>query len=136
MKYNNDNEGILVMGDYPENYDDNYKNCSIYGTKALNWGSLMIDFGLSFDEVIMGKNKLGNPLKVLFLHELNAILVNINLYDKIINDTLINYVKSGICEKKWIFQQYGYVRCDGSKFTQKEQKSFGKLFDEQNKKFS
>ena len=128
LKYNNDNEGILVMGDYPENYDDNYKNCSISGTKALNWGSLLIDFGLSFDEVILGKSKLVNPLRVLFLHELNAILVNFNLYDKIINESLINYVNSGICEKKWIFQQYGYVRCDASKFTQKEQKSFPSIY--------
>ena len=128
LKYNSDNEGTLVLGDFPQNYDSNFQNYTEHTTKAIDSGKMTIEFGIRFDEINMNQNNLASSLNTYFFHELNAILVNFNFFEKVVNISLLKYINNEICEKKWVFQKYGYVRCDGNKFKENDKKSFPPIY--------
>ena len=82
MKYINNDEGLLIMGDSPINYDPVFINNKYkeYQTNAITY-SESVFFGINFDNVFTDKNNIEGSTSVLFYHELNALLVTKNFFE-------------------------------------------------------
>lgn len=126
LKYTSNDEGLLVLGDNPVEYDPKFKkkNYTEHKTNAIIYKTYP-NFGLKFDEVIFNNSKLNANKEVQCYHELGVILVDQTYYDKIYDIFFEKYNK--ICEKLWVFGKYGYIRCDGNTFKDKDIKSFPTL---------
>ena len=126
LKYITDDEGLLVIGDSPLEYDPNFKNKKYieYKTNAI----ISKSFGLKFDEIMMNNENLDVPKDVQFYHDINGILVKQKFYDKIIDIFFIKYLDNYRCEKKWEPSIYGYIQCHGNNFTDNDIKSFPTIY--------
>jgi hypothetical protein len=125
IKYITDDEGLLIIGDSPIKYDPMLKGKKYveHRANAIVWSGLK-NFGIEFDEISMNNQQLSKD-KVRFCHDLGAILVNQKIYDEIYE---IFFQKYAGCEKKWVFQKYGYIWCDSNNFTDSDMKSFPTIY--------
>ena len=128
FKYTTDNEGLLILGDSPIAYDPMFKDKKYieYHTKAVGQSDL-VDFGIDFDEVIINNNTIGIK-HVQFCHDLGVILVNKNVYEDMEKIFFGKYLADDICEKKWVFDKYGYIQCNSEKFKESDMNSFPTIY--------
>ena len=128
MKYETDDEGILVVGDSPVNYDPSFKNKKYteYSTNGAEKYSLP-SFGITFDEITVNKEVLGTNLKVYFYHEYNAIIVTSNYLHKVKEEFFNDYFNKSICREIWEVGKYGGIYCHKN-FTEKDMKSFPTIY--------
>ena len=128
FKYTSDNEGLLLLGDSPIDYDPAFKNkkYKLYQTKAVGTSDF-VDFGLDFDDVNISNKKLAIT-HVQFCHELNAISVNKADYEEMEKIFFEKYLDDGVCNKGWVYDKYSYIECDSAKFTDKDINSFPSIF--------
>ena len=128
LKYNSDDEGLLVLGDNPVEYEPKFKNKNYteHKTKAIIYKTYP-NFGIKFDEVTFNNTKVNVIKDVQFYHDLGVLLVDQTYYEKINDIFFEKYISKNICEKLWVFGQYGYVKCNGNTFTDKDIKSFPSL---------
>ena len=126
IKYTNNDEGLLIMGDSPNNYDPMFKDKKYkeYQTKAIIVGKTF--FGIQFDDIIINKTNIGNT-NVLFYHELGAVLVDQNFFENIVNMFFQKFLDS-ICTREWIPNKYSYIHCNSDKFTKSIQNSFPTIY--------
>ena len=127
FKYLNDNEGAMVLGLDPSEYDSNTKY-NIYSTNLPNY-LYKVDYGLKFDYALINENKYLNFTGfVEFQFNLNAIFVKLNFYQYLQEIFFDNYINKNICKLNWIYQQYGYITCDSNLFTEKDMKNFPTIY--------
>ena len=122
------NEGTLVIGDSPTNYDPSFKNKKYieYSTNGIIKGSVP-SFGIKFDEITINDIKLKVNKQVYFYHEYNAILVNLEIYIKIRQIFFEKYLNQSICKEKWEFGKYGCILCHKN-FSDIDKKSFPTIY--------
>ena len=132
LKYNSNEEGLLILGDSIIECDPQFKQKKYYEHKAnvITYKSF-INFGIKFDDVMINNISLNVNKEVQFFHELGVILVDQKYYDQIADIFFTKYINDEICIKNWVYEKYGYIRCDGKKFTQSKIKSFPKLYFKQ-----
>ena len=128
FKYTNDEEGLLIIGASPIVYDPIFKNKKYlsYQTNAVGYTDV-VDFGINFDEIRINDKSLGIK-HVHFCHDLGVISVNKQVYEDIENLFFRKYIDNKICNKEWIFQKYGYIKCDNKKFTESDINSFPTIY--------
>lgn len=128
MKYINNDEGLLIMGDSPINYDPVFINNKYkeYQTNAITY-SESVFFGINFDNVFTDKNNIEGSTSALFYHELNALLVTKNFFEKMIDIFFEKYMTLNICQRGWEPFKYVYIYCN-SEFSQSMQKSFPNIY--------
>ena len=128
FKYTKDDEGLLILGESPINYDPDFKNkkYTLYQTKAVG-NSDFVDFGLDFDDISINNNSIAIT-HVQFCHEYNAILVNKNIFEQMDEIFFKKYLESNICTKGWVYDKYGYIECDSDKFKDDDIKKFPTIF--------
>ena len=128
FKYTKEDEGILILGESPINYDPDFKNkkYNLYQTKAVG-KSDFVDFGLDFDDISINNNSLAIT-HVQFCHDFNAILVNKNIFEQMDEIFFKKYLDNGICTKGWVYDKYGYIECDSDRFKEDDMKKFPTIF--------
>lgn len=128
MKYETDDEGTLVVGDSPVNYDPSFKNKKYteFSTNGAEKNSLAA-FGITFDEITINKEVLGTNLKVYFYHEYNAIIVTSYYLNIIKEEFFKDYFNKSICREIWEYGKYGGICCHKN-FTEKNMKSFPTIY--------
>ena len=132
VKYTKDNEGLVIMGDSPLNYDPIFKNKKYeeHQTQAIG-ESTTVDFGIDFNEITFGSKDF-EIKHAHFNHDLGVLLVNKIIYEKIKNSFFVNYLgDKKICFEGWVYEKYGYIYCDSNKFTDSDIKSLPKLIFKQ-----
>jgi len=132
VKYTKDNEGLVIIGDSPLNYDPMFKNKKYeeHQTQAIG-ESTTVDFGIDFNEITFGSKDF-EIKHAHFNHDLGVLLVNKIIYEKIKNSFFINYLgDKKICFEGWVYEKYGYIYCDSNKFTDSDIKSLPKLIFKQ-----
>ena len=127
LKYNSNDEGLLVLGDTPLEYDPNYKNKKFFEHKAS--AAIMGDnFGLRFNNIIFNNENIGSSINGIFFYECNVILVNNYFFYNISNIFFKPYLDNNKCEIKAEPLQYIYIQCHGNNFTDNDIKSFPTLY--------
>ena len=132
VKYTKDNEGLVIIGDSPLNYDPMFKNKKYeeHQTQAIGEGTT-VDFGIDFNEITFGSKDF-EIKHAHFNHDLGVLLVNKIIYEKIKNSFFVNYLgDKKICFEGWVYEKYGYIYCDSNKFTDSDIKSLPKLIFKQ-----
>ena len=132
VKYTKDNEGLVIIGDSPLNYDPMFKNKKYeeHQTQAIG-ESTTVDFGIDFNEITFGSKDF-EIKHAHFNHDLGVLLVNKIIYEKIKNNFFVNYLgDKKICFEGWVYEKYGYIYCDSNKFTDSDIKSLPKLIFKQ-----
>lgn len=132
VKYTKDNEGLVIIGDSPLNYDPMFKNKKYeeHQTQAIG-ESTTVDFGIDFNEITFGSKDF-EIKHAHFNHDLGVLLVNKIIYEKIKNSFFVNYLgDKKICFEGWVYEKYGYIYCDNNKFTDSDIKSLPKLIFKQ-----
>ena len=132
VKYTKDNEGLVIIGDSPLNYDPMFKNKKYeeHQTQAIG-ESTTVDFGIDFNEITFGSKDF-EIKHAHFNHDLGVLLVNKIIYEKIKDSFFINYLSDKkICFEGWVYEKYGYIYCDSNKFTDSDIKSLPKLIFKQ-----
>ena len=132
VKYTKDNEGLVIIGDSPLNYDPMFKNKKYeeHQTQAIG-ESTTVDFGIDFNEITFGSKDF-EIKHAHFNHDLGVLLVNKIIYEKIKNSFFVNYLgDKKICFEGWVYEKYGYIYCDSNKFTDSDIKSLPKLIFKQ-----
>ena len=125
LKYNSDNEGLLIIGDSPIKYDPKFKDKKYVEHKAYSIIPSGIKiFGFDFDEISINNQKLSMK-QVRFYHDLGVILVNKKIFDEIIE---IFFKKYDSCKNDWVYDKYGYIWCDSGTFTDSDMKSFPTIY--------
>ena len=129
LKYNSNDEGLLVLGDNPVEYDPIFhkKNYTEYRANAIkNYNQY--HFTLRFDEVTFNNITLNVGKEVQLCHDLAVISVDQKFYENITDIFFEKYIENEICEKLWEPNKYGYIRCDGKNFKDKDIKFFPSIF--------
>ena len=92
LKYNSDDEGLLVLGDNPVEYEPKFKNKNYteHKTKAIIYKTYP-NFGIKFDEVTFNNTKVNVIKDVQFYHDLGVLLVDQTYYEKI-NDIFLKNI--------------------------------------------
>ena len=132
VKYTKDNEGLVIIGDSPLNYDPMFKNKKYeeHQTQAIG-ESTTVDFGIDFNEITFGSKDF-EIKHAHFNHDLGVLLVNKIIYEKIKDSFFVNYLgDKKICFEGWVYEKYGYIYCDSNKFTDSDIKSLPKLIFKQ-----
>ena len=132
VKYTKDNEGLVIIGDSPLNYDPMFKNKKYeeHQTQAIG-ESTTVDFGIDFNEIAFGSKDF-EIKHAHFNHDLGVLLVNKIIYEKIKDSFFVNYLgDKKICFEGWVYEKYGYIYCDCNKFTDSDIKSLPKLIFKQ-----
>ena len=132
VKYTKDNEGLVIIGDSPLNYDPMFKNKKYeeHQTQAIG-ESTTVDFGIDFNEITFGSKDF-EIKHAHFNHDLGVLLVNKIIYEKIKDSFFVNYLgDKKICFEGWVYEKYGYIYCDCNKFTDSDIKSLPKLIFKQ-----
>lgn len=132
LKYNSDDEGLLVLGDSPIEYDPIFKNKNYTEHKvtAIKYKTYF-NFGIHFNEIIINNRLLNFQIDVQFYHELGVIFVNQIFYDNITDIFFQKYISQYICERKWVIDKYGYIRCHEANFTDSDIQSFPTIYFKQ-----
>jgi len=127
LKYNTNDEGLLVLGDTPLEYDPYYKNKQFLehrGNAVISDDS----FGLKFNNIIFNNENLGSSINAIFYYECNVILVNnhffYNISDKFFKPYLDNYRCEIIPEPL----KYIYIQCHRNNFTDNDIRAFPSLY--------
>ena len=107
IKYINDNEGEIIIGGYPHEYDNNYDEKDFKNTKAeIRYST--INWDLLFDSIISKNIEMENRHVEL---DINLGFVRgINSYQKFLDEQFFNLKKN--C-KKLNNTKYFYYTCDG-----------------------
>ena len=128
LKYNSNDEGLLVVGDTPTEYDPSFKNKKYeeYMTQGIPKQNLP-SFGIKFDEITINHKSLNLRKEAYFYHEINAILVDLDFFNNISQIFFDKYEEKNICEKSWVKSQYGYILCHKN-FTEKDKNSFPTIY--------
>jgi large-conductance mechanosensitive channel len=128
MKYETDDEGTLVVGDSPVNYDPSFKNKNYieYSTIGVEKNGLPA-FGITFDEITVNNTVLNTNLRVYFYHEYNAIIVTTYYIDKLKEEFFKDYFNKSICKQKFEYGKYGCIYCYKN-FTEEDMKSFPTIY--------
>lgn len=132
VKYTKDNEGLVIIGDSPLNYDSMFKNKKYeeHQTQAIG-ESTTVDFGIDFNDITFGSKDF-EIKHAHFNHDLGVLLVNKIIYEKIKDSFFVNYLgDKRICFEGWVYEKYGYIYCDSNKFTDSDIKSLPKLIFKQ-----
>ena len=132
VKYTKDNEGLVIIGDSPLNYDPMFinKKYEEHQTQAIG-ESTTVDFGIDFNDITFGSKDF-EIKHAHFNHDLGVLLVNKIIYEKIKNSFFVNYLgDKKICSEGWVYEKYGYIYCDSNKFTDSDIKSLPKLIFKQ-----
>lgn len=129
LKYKSNDEGLLVLGDSPIEYDLALKNKNYteYKGRAIKYKNYF-NFAIKFDEVIINKKALNVNKEIRFYHELGVLLVDQKYYDNITDIFFTKYLSNKICERKWVYEKYGYTVCYANKFTDNDIKSFPTIY--------
>ena len=129
LKYKSNDEGLLVLGDSPIEYDLEFKNQNYIEHKGrvIKYKNYF-NFAIKFDEVTINKKSLNVNKEIRFYHELGVLLVDQHYYDNITDIFFNKYLKKNICERKWVFKKYGYTLCHGNNFTDNDIKSFPTIY--------
>ena len=129
LKYKSNDEGLLVLGDSPIEYDRGLKNKNYteYKGRVIKYRNYF-NFAIKFDEVTINKKSLNINKEIRFYHELGVLLVDQHYYDNITNIFFNKYLSKNICERKWVYQKYGYTLCHGNNFTDNDIKSFPNIY--------
>lgn len=127
LKYNSNDEGLLVLGDTPLEYDPSYKDKKNleHKTNAIIMGN---NFGLRFNSIIFNNEKLESPINAIFYYESNVILVNNHFFFNISNIFFKPYLDNYKCEIIPEPLKYIYIQCHGNNFTDNDIKSFPALY--------
>ncbi len=125
LKYNSNDEGLLVLGDSPMEYDPIFKNKEFieYKVKAIDYKNY-VNFGLKFDDISINKISINDTKTVQFFHNLGIILVNKYYFDYIEDIFFKKYLDKYICVRDWVSLKYVYIYCHGNNFTDNDLKSF------------
>ena len=91
LKYNSNDEGLLVLGDTPLEYDPNFKNKKYFEHKA-NAVILGDNFGLKFNNIIFSNENIGSSINAIFYYECNVILVNNHFFYNISDIFFLNHI--------------------------------------------
>ncbi len=108
FKYNEEDKGILIIGEYPNNYDKNYKNYVFTQIESLEKWS--INFNVYYDnEILFNSQNCLFEIEKGFLIAPDYFLIEIeNLFFK-------EQIKKKLCEKKNFFfnsKNITYFVCD------------------------
>ena len=102
IKYNNENDGNLIIGNYPHEYNKSFKKESlieINSHRILDNG----EWGILFDNITSGDIEISDRYKIFSscLYLENGIFYSNNIYKKIINNAFFNdYLIKNICYEK------------------------------------
>ena len=125
LKYNSNDEGLLVLGDNPMGYDPDFKRKEYieYKANAIKYKN-NVNFGLRFNDITINKISLNGSKELQFFHDLGVILVNQYYFDYIIDMFFTKYIDKYICQRGWVALKYVYIYCNGNNFTDSDVKSF------------
>ena len=107
--YENEDNGKIIIGDYPKNYMK--KEIQILSDKTIA-SEYQINWELKFD-ISINNNKYKN-LYFSFKYDLDVIFVNQVVFEKIEQIYFNNLYSNGICERVWVYQKYCYIKCKNS----------------------
>ena len=127
LKYNSNDEGLLVLGDTPLEYDPNYKNKQFFEHKT-NAVILGDNFGLKFNSIIFNNKNIGSLINAIFYYECNVILVNNHFFYNISDIFFKPYLANYRCKIEFEPLKYIYIQCHGNNFTDNDIKSFPTLY--------
>ena len=125
LKYNSNDEGLLVLGDNPMGYDPDFKRKEYieYKANAIKYKN-NVNFGLRFNDITINKISLNGSKELQFFHDLGVILVNQYYFDYIVDMFFTKYIDKYICQRGWVALKYVYIYCNGNNFTDSDVKSF------------
>ena len=128
LKYTSNEEGLLVLGDTPLEYDPNFKNKEYfeYTINAINYKNY-VNFGIKFDEISINNVYLNGSKEVQFFHDLGVIFVDKTYFDYIENMFFTKYLDKYICVRDYVALQYIFIRCH-SNFTENDLKTFPTIY--------
>ena len=110
IKYNNENDGDLIIGNYPHEYNKSFTKESlieINSHRIFDNG----EWGIIFDNITSGDIEITERYKiftsVLYLED--GIFYSNNIYKKIINNAFFNdYLEKNICYEKNIKSSFNF----------------------------
>ena len=105
LNFSNDNNGLFIIGNYPDEYDKNYNEKNYYFTKALT-DDMSIIWELYFDEIKYGINIEKNKYLKFNLF-INGIIGSNKYKDHLINSLFGLYLSNNTCKEE-IFENFYY----------------------------
>ena len=120
IKYNNENDGNLIIGNYPHEYNKSFTKenlIEISSHRILDNG----EWGILFDNITSGDIEITDRYKIfsscLYLED--GIFYSNNVYKKIIDHSFFNeYLNKNICVEKHIKSsfnfEYQFYICDNT----------------------
>ena len=112
FKYEGEDEGSLIIGDYPHNYDKkNYKQNEIIKTKGIALSQ--VDWALNFTVIKYGNVTVSEKGSISFLYTIKGVVIgSYDYYTNVTKDFFQKYLDEGICSRKKVKNQYQTYSCE------------------------
>lgn len=115
IKYKGEDEGELIIGGYPHEYDSkNYKKEHLRETYTKAYGYQSLKWGLDFENVTYGEELLSDPneLDVSYFFIDYGYIISPYSFMKMIKESFFDiYAKQGICNKTLVRDKYESFIC-------------------------
>ena len=113
IDYKNDNEGYLILGEYPHQYDNNYSKNDM---NELNCITLDYEFYwyFIFTDIRIGQNKMNNIRTAEYSPQL-GLIIGTNEYQEVVDNYFNKFITKGQCilnEIEYKNIKYIYYECD------------------------
>ena len=109
FSYTNDNEGYLIIGDYPHNVSSEYKMEDLVETYAYSYSSEVL-WGIYFDNIKYNGSELSSLKLAVFAIENGFILCPNTFKDVIEKAFFKQYIDKGYCKRE--SDEYENYSCD------------------------
>ena len=110
INYENDNEGYLILGEYPHQYDKKLKEADI-----INIGCITLDYEyywyFTFTDIKIGENKMKNYRTAEYAPQL-GLIIGTSEYQEIITPYFDSLEQCSLIEIEYKKLQYFYYECD------------------------
>ena len=112
LNYTSDNSGVLVIGDYPHNYDENnYDKENLRQINVHREGAQKLIWNLYFNEIKYGETDLSGHRTGKFAPQY-GVIIGSNIFDRAITKEFFQkFIDNGKCARK-AYEDFDYFVCD------------------------
>ena len=111
--FKNDENGILYIGDFPHNFDDNYNSKNYYITKASYIGNI-VHWDILFEEILYDENLKAEYRQCELVYDFGGILAPNDYYEFVKNNFFDKLINKNDCKEVEIENNFLTFECSGS----------------------
>ena len=119
FNYNNDNEGNLIIGEYPHQYNNNEYNIDNFKEIKMYYTTKHDNFDICFNQIYYGENKIDDYLNMEFTFDFGLIKGTDKFKENIEKLFFNKLIEEKKCERKISEEKRLFFVCDNKNIIKK-----------------